>query len=58
VVEAIEDSITSNSNQPDELDVLKNVFDSVLRGAEAVGFDTTPERIWLQGLARKTKASA
>lgn len=58
VVEAIEDSISSQPSQPDELDVLKKVFDSVLRGAEAVGFDTTPERIWLQGLARKTKASA
>ena len=58
VVEAIEDSITAQPTQTDELDVLKKVFDSVLRGAEAVGFDTTPERIWLQSLTRKTKASA
>lgn len=58
VVEAIEDSISTQPTQPEELDVLKKVFDSVLRGAEAVGFDTTPERIWLQGLNRKTKASA
>lgn len=58
VVEAIEDSMTSTPTQPEELDVLKKVFDSVLRGAEAVGFDTTSERIWLQGLTRKTKASA
>ena len=43
VVEAIEDSITSEPNQPDEIEVLKRVFDSVLRGAEAVGFDITPE---------------
>lgn len=57
VVEAIEDSMTSPSHT-DELDVLKKVFDSVLRGAEAVGFDTTPERIWLQSLGRTTKASA
>jgi len=58
VVEAIEDSMTSTPSQPEELDVLKKVFDAVLRGAEAVGFDTTSERIWLQGLARKNKASA
>lgn len=58
VVEAIEDSITSAPNQVDELEVLKRVFDSVLRGAEAVGFDITPERLWLQGLARGSKASA
>jgi hypothetical protein len=58
VVEAIEDSMVSSSGAPDEVEILKKVFDSVLRGAEAVGFDTTPERIWLQGLSRKNKASA
>ena len=58
VVEAIEDSVTSTPNQADELEVLKRVFDSVLRGAEAVGFDITPERLWLQSLGRTTKASA
>lgn len=58
VVEAIEDSMSSTPAQPEELEVLKKVFDSVLRGAEAVGFDTTSERVWLQGLARQTKASA
>lgn len=58
VVEAIEDSLTAQPAQDEELDVLKKVFDSVLRGAEAVGFDTTSERIWLQSLTRKSKASA
>jgi hypothetical protein len=59
VVEAVEDSMsTSTPSGTDELEVLKRVFDSVLRGAEAVGFDTTPERLWMQGLARNTKASA
>lgn len=58
VVEAIEDSLCSTQNQPDELDILKKVFDSVLRGAEAVGFDTTPERLWMQQLNRQTKATA
>lgn len=58
VVDAIEDTITATPEQPEELDVLKRVFDSVLRGAEAVGFDITPERLWLQSLSRNTKASA
>lgn len=58
VVEAIEDSLSSPPSRPEELDVLKKVFDSVMRGAEAVGFDTTSERVWLQGLARNSKASA
>lgn len=59
VVEAIEDSMTSAPpTQPEELDVLKKVFDSVLRGAEAVGFDTTSERVWMQSLTRNNKASA
>jgi hypothetical protein len=58
VVEAIEDSLTTTPTHADEIDVLKRVFDSVLRGAEAVGFDTTPERLWMQSLARNTKASA
>lgn len=58
VVEAIEDTITTQPAQPEELEVLKKVFDSVLRGAEAVGFDTTPERLWMQGLERNPKATA
>lgn len=58
VVEAIEDSMTGSSGPSDEVDVLKRVFDSVLRGAEAVGFDITPERLWMQSIGRKPKASA
>lgn len=42
VVEAIEDSPAS-----EEVEVLKRVFDSVLRGAELVGFDLTSEKMWL-----------
>lgn len=58
VVEAIEDTITTEPSPSEELEVLKKVFDSVLRGAEAVGFDTTPERLWMQGLERNPKATA
>ena len=42
----------------EEVDILKKVFDSVLRGAEAVGFDLTSERVWLHNLGRSGRASA
>lgn len=58
VVEAIEDSLSTPPVQAEELDVLKRVFDSVLRGAEAVGFDITSERVWMQSLSRNSQASA
>jgi len=59
VVEAIEDTLTSGPPTNDEVDVLKRVFDSVLRGAESVGFDLTSERLWLQRISKsKFKASA
>ena len=52
VVEAIEDSLSTAPEQKEEIDVLKKVFDAVLKGAEAVGFDTTSERVWMQSLSR------
>lgn len=56
VVDAIEDTmIASQSNE--EVDVLKRVFDSVLKGAEAVGFDLTSERIWIQNVNRTNRNS-
>jgi hypothetical protein len=58
VVDAIEDSILSGGESHEEVDVLKKVFDSVLKGAEAIGFDTTAERMWLQNVSRSTQASA
>jgi len=58
VVEALEDSIATSPTQSEEIDILKKVFDSVIRGAEAVGFDTTSERVWMQSLTRSAKARA
>lgn len=43
VFEAIQESLQSNDEQV-ELDVLRKVFDSVLCGGEAVGFDLKEER--------------
>jgi hypothetical protein len=59
VVEAIEESLTGTISPTDEVDVLHRVFDSVLRGAESVGFDLTSERLWLQRITKSNiKASA
>lgn len=60
VVEAIEESLATTSNTPgEEVEVLRRVFDSVLRGAESVGFDLTSERLWLQRIIKSQfKASA
>jgi hypothetical protein len=58
VVEAIEDSMSTGTTN-DEVDILRRVFDAVLRGAESVGFDLTSERLWLQRISKsKFKASA
>lgn len=58
VVDAIEESMLMPATSNDEVDILKKVFDSVLRGAEAVGFDLTPERIWLHNVSRPSRATA
>lgn len=58
VVDAIEDSMLTGTGAAEETDILKKVFDSVLRGAEAVGFDLTSERVWLHNLGRSGRASA
>jgi hypothetical protein len=50
VVEAIEDSLSGNEQQEKEVEVLKRVFDAVLEGGEAVGFDLKSEREWIRRL--------
>jgi hypothetical protein len=59
VVEAIEESVNSHGHRAEEIDVLRRVFDSVLNGAEAVGFEVGAERNWLNFIANvKHKPSA
>ena len=59
VVEAIEESVNEFGHRAEEVDVLRRVFDSVLNGAEAVGFEVGTERNWLNFIANsKHKASA
>ncbi len=47
VFEAIQDALHSAGPDSHELNVLKRVFEAVLTGGEAVGFDLSNERSWL-----------
>ena len=47
VVEAIEESMSAGFENKDEVELLRKVFDSVLAGGEAVGFDLTREKAWV-----------
>lgn len=59
VVEAIEETMSSEGNSKEELEVLKKVYESVVKGAESVGFELTSEKLWLQRLSQlHMKASA
>ncbi len=55
VIEAIEESYAAGNTRPDEIDVLKKVYDSVLQGAISVGFDVEQERAWLSCISNNRK---
>ncbi len=56
VFEALESAV-SEAVSRSEVITLKKIFDSIIQGGEAVGFDLKPEKCWPHGLAY-TKASA
>jgi hypothetical protein len=61
IVTAIEDLYDSEDNQQTltEIEVLKKVFQSILAGAEAVGFDMRAEKTWFsRNLLNQSAASA
>lgn len=59
VVEAIEESLNAKNPRFEEVEVLRRVFDSVLMGAQEVGFDLEAERAWLSCIASlRGKATA
>lgn len=51
VVEALEESMSSDAVLKEEVEILKKVFEAVLAGGEAVGFDLSAERAWVRRLA-------
>ena len=58
VFEAIQEAL-SEETEDDDVDILKRVFEAVVLGGEAIGFDLTEEKMWLQRLtfaACKTSA--
>jgi hypothetical protein len=58
VFEAIEEIIHSETPNDQEVDILREVYYSILSGGEAVGFDLQPERVFLTRLMTSRKASA
>ncbi len=56
VFEATEEAISSDATLS-EVDTLKKVFEAILLGGEAIGFDLSEEKSWFQRLAN-FKASA
>jgi len=49
-IEVLEDSLYDTSVSMDEVEDVKQYFESVLLGAEAIGFDLICERIWIAKL--------
>jgi hypothetical protein len=47
VFEAIQDALHNSSPDSSEVTVLRKVYEAVLAGGEAVGFDLSVERAWL-----------
>ncbi|MEQ1876940.1 MAG: hypothetical protein ABL958_09870 [Bdellovibrionia bacterium] len=58
VFEAIEEILNSDNPNDQELEVLREVYYSILCGGEAVGFDLQPEKVWLSRLMTSKQASA
>ncbi len=58
VFEAIEEVINAEITNDEEVEVLKEVYQSILSGGESVGFDLKSERVWISRLLIGGRASA
>lgn len=58
VFEAIEEVINAEITNEEEVEVLKEVYQSILSGGESVGFDLKSERVWISRLLISGRASA
>lgn len=50
VVEALEESLSGSDPRDEEVEVLRRVFEAVLAGAKAVGFEIEAEKAWVNCL--------
>ncbi len=57
VFEAIEEALRSNEPE-DEMNNLKRIFQAILEGGEAVGFDMENEKLWLLRVCPSNTISA
>ncbi len=57
VVDAIEDALQASEGSREEVELLRRVFESVLLGAEKVGFDLQSERVWVRSLSSYRSAA-
>ena len=57
VFEALENVVSDETTPKNEISALKKIFDSIIQGGEAIGFNLKSEKCWPHGLAY-TKASA
>ena len=59
VIEALEDTINATTEySQEEAEVLKELFHSVIDGAEMVGFELSEERAWLKRLYSASAAAS
>lgn len=50
VFEAIQEALHAEDYRPEEIEILRRVFEAVIKGGEAVGFDLEQERSWYHRL--------
>ena len=55
-IEVLEDSLCDKNIAPEEIEDVKLYFNSVLMGAEDIGFNLTCERIWMSRLLNRLPA--
>lgn len=58
VFEAIQEALHSEEARPEEIEILRRVFESVVRGGEAVGFDLKQERHWFSRLPTQSRRAS
>ena len=52
-IEALEEAFYDTGTDEDEMDDVREYFDSILKGGQAVGFNLTCERIWATRLCNQ-----